>query len=340
MMRCSLIASMVYITGAHLAPLKDMAFHAAWGAANDKKYGKTFGEWDGHKARHASHLDALNEALEEAPVVKYLDLLISSASWGAANERAFGRHRSGAQVDWDMFHEHGRKVKSLVGNDAFVDSLIESAKSMAWYAANKFYYGESNEHTTNDLRAFKEWMDKSTKSAPAKWPMKDVQEMFRYAALAAASHRVADQEKRKKQNKDHQFHLQYEDTPDREDWKDYHKHAVALKKELGYDQAELFEQLEGMVVEAAWATTCERTHGKHSNDAKVHWRKHKAHQSEARGLYKGQAKFDDIDTMIINAAWGAANERAFGQGNDDARTNWREFENAASRIAGSHGGEL
>jgi len=339
-MRCTILASVACVAGAHLAPLKQMAFHAAWGASNDKKHGKTMGEWDGHKARHATHLDALNEALEEQPVVKYLDLLINSAAWGAANERAFGRHRSGAQVDWDMFQEHGRKIKSLVKNDDFADKLIEAAKNAAWYAANRYHHGEGNDDTRSNLKHFKDAIADATKLAPSNWPMKEVQEVFRYAALAAASHRVADVEKRKKQNKDHQFHLQYEDQADREDWKHYHDSAVALRKELGAEQVELFEQFEGMAVEAAWGAACERTHGKHSNDAKVHWRKFQSHATEVRSLYKGQAKFDDIHEMITSAAWGAANERAYGQSNDDARENWRNWESAAARVTGSHGGEL
>jgi hypothetical protein len=318
-----------------------MAFNAAWGASNDKKYGKTMGEWDGHKARHTTHLDALTEALEEAPVVKYVDLLVQSASWGAANERAFGRHRSGAQVDWDMFHEHGRKIKSLVNNDEFVDHLISAAKSAAWYAANKYSYGEGNQDTKNDLSTFKDAIAGAKKTAPANWPMHEVQEVFRYAALGAAAHRIAQvEDKKKNRGKDHQFHLQYEDTPNREDWSNYHKAAVDLKKELGPEQKELFEQFEGMAVESAWGAACERTHGKHSNDAKVHWRKFQAHNAEAKGLYKGQAAWDDIHQMITSAAWGAANERAYGESNEDARGNWREFERAAGKVIATHGGEL
>lgn len=337
-MRCAFIASLACTAGAHLQPLKSMAFHAAWGASNDKKYGKTMGEWDGHRARQTTHLDAISEALEEAPVVKYLDLLVSSAAWGAANERAFGRHRSGAQVDWDMFHEHGRKIRSLVTkqsmqNAGFVDSLIAAAKSVAWYAANKYYHGEGSEDTKRDLKSFKDAISTATASAPEKWPMKEVQEMFRYAALAVASHRIADSGRRDE-------FLEYADSPDREDWKQYHKYAGELRKELGSDQHELFEQFEGMAIESAWGAACERTQGKHANDAKVHWRKYQAHASEAHALYTGQAKWEDILTMITSASWGAANERAYGQGNEDARGNWRDFESASSRVTGSDVGEL
>lgn len=334
MLRAALIASLGCLTGAHLAPLKSMAFHAAWGASNDKKFGKTMGEWDAHKARKTIHLDALNEALEEAPVVKYLDLFISAAAWGAANERAYGRDRTGAQVDWDMFHEHGRKIKSLVNNDQFVDDLASAAKSMAWYAANKYYYGEGNEDTKQDLESFKKAIDAATKRAPANWPMKEVQGLFWYAALAASSHRVADVDRR-----DEQF-LEYGGTLEREDWKQYQRFATELRKELGAEQTDLFEQLEGMIIESAWGAACERTQGKHSNDATVHWRKYRTHSVAARGWYNGEANWSDIETMITSASWGAANERAYGQSNEDAKGNWRDFENAASRLFGSHGGEL
>merc|ERR1712232_1348169 len=109
----------------------------------------------------------------------------------------------------------------------------------------------------------------------------------------------------------------------------YHVAAVDLKKELGSEQYELFEQFEGMVIEASWGAACERTHGKHSNDAKVHFRKFDAHQAEAKKLYKGQAEWNDITEMIRNAAWGAANERAFGPSDEDAKANWLNFHTAA-----------
>jgi hypothetical protein len=274
----------------------------------------------------------VSEALEEAPVVKHLFELIQSAAWGAANERVFGKHRSGAQVDWDKYREHHRKIADLVNNGEFADALADAAKQAAWYAANKYSYGEGHEEARRDLRHFRDSMYEAKKLAPTDWPMKEVQDMFLYTALAASSHRFA------QQNKDHL--LQYADTTDRGDWKDYHVSAIELRKELGDDQRELFEELEGMTVEAAWGAACERMHGKHAEDALVHWRKYQNHASAAQDLYRGAAKWEDIQTMITSAAWGAANERAYGQSNVDARENWRSFESAASRVSGPSEVEL
>jgi len=314
-----------------------MAHSAAWGAANDAKYGKDMGEWEAHAARATIHQDALTEALNEAPVVKHIDLMSSNAAWGAANERAYGKSRSGSQVDWDRYRSMAQKVKDEVNNNEFASALETAAKHAAWYATNKYQYGEGHEDTLHSMKLFKDAIATAKRVAPEKWPMKDVEGLFKADALAAASHRAADLLVQKRKRKDeHHFEM----PEKREDWKNYYKYAAELQKSLGPEQHDLFDHFEGMVVEAALGATNERTKGKHSNDAQVHWQKYKFHADEAEPLYKGPAKYPDIKTMITEAAWGAANERAYGASSFDAKDACRKYNEAANKVTDAHGGEL
>merc|ERR1719181_1463047 len=157
------------------------------------------GEWDAHSARHASHLDALNEALEESPAVKQLALMSEKAAWGATNERVYGKERSGSQVDWDMARSAAQKLEGLVGKE-FAEQLYSAAKSAAWYGANRYQYGEGNKDTVADLQGLHQHITRAKSLAPEKWPMQDVESIFKYDALRAASHRhvqLADLKKKK-----------------------------------------------------------------------------------------------------------------------------------------------
>lgn len=332
------------VADANLNPLKWMAHSAGWGAANDAKYGRDQGEWEAHSARHATHLDALTDALAEDPLVKHLDLMSENAAWGAANERAYGASRSGSQVDWDRHRSFAQKVKESVGNDEFAVKLEGAAKHAAWYAANKYTYGEGNEDTKHSLQQFKENMEAAKKLVPSggnaqKLSMKDVEGLFKSNALRASSHRSADllHQKRKRRSEEHH----YETDKTRTDWKQYYHHAAELQKQLGPEQSDLFDHFEGMCIESALGATAERTLGKHSNDAQTHWQKYTFHYEEAKGLYKGPAQWVDIRQMVSEAAWGAANERAYGASSSESKNAWKSFNSAADRVDAAYGqGEL
>lgn len=335
----------VAIVQANLVPLKWMSFNAAWGAANDKKYGRDQGEWDAHSARYASHFDAFKEALgEDSPLPKHLDLLATNTAWGAANERAYGKSRSGSQVDFDQANINAAKVLEFAGSNELGEEIEKACRAAAWYAANKYSYGEGNGDTLSSLSAFDKHIKSIKQLAPSNWPVNDLEGALKYRALSVAAHRWADlKEAKKKKHADRDFHFGYgmEDSSKRDDWIKYHDHAADLKKELGPDQAELFRQFEGMVIEAAWGAACERTSGKHSNDAQVHWKKYFLHAGEAESLYKGAAKWSDVKDMIFNAAWGAANERAYGQKSKEAINAWASFQDAALKVTThNNGGEL
>jgi len=312
-----------------------MAQTAAWGAANDQAHGRTFGEWDAHSARHASHLDALNEALEESPAVKQLELMSEKCAWGATNERAYGKARSGSQVDWDMARSAAQKLEGLVGKE-FAQELYAAAKSAAWYGANRYQYGEGHKDAQNDLQALHQHITKAKSLAPEKWPMEDVEAIFKYDALRAASHRHVQLAEQKKKKKADFHHADYAPEPDRDDWKSFHKHAVEFKKELGPDQHSLFVHLEGMCLEASWGAVSERAQGKHSADAKTHWKKEGFHSDEAQRLYKGSKDFQDIRQMIRMASWGAANERTYGANAAETKSSWAQFNNYVQKVLAKH----
>jgi len=323
------------VRGEDLTQLRWMAQTAAWGAANDQNHGRTFGEWDGHSARHASHLDALNEALEESPAVKQLTLMSEKAAWGATNERAYGKARSGSQVDWDMAKSAAEKLEGLIGKE-FAQELYSAAKAAAWYGANKYQYGEGHKDTQNDLQALEQHITRAKSLAPEKWPLQDVLAIFKYDALRAASHRQTALAENKKKKKADFHHADYAPEPDREDWKSFHNHALDFKKELGPDQHSLFTHFEGMCLEASWGAVSERAQGKHSSDAKTHWKKEDFHATEAQGLYKGSKDFGDIRQMIRMAAWGAANERAYGEGAAETKSSWASFKDYVAKILNKH----
>jgi len=339
-MRFLLPALLTYVVlGEDLTQLKWMAQTAAWGAANDQKHGRTSGEWDAHSARHASHLDALNEALEQLDsswtVGKQLALMSEKAAWGATNERAYGKERSGSQVDWEMASGAAQKLESLVGKE-FAEELYSAAKSAAWYAANRYQYGEGHKDTQNDFQAFQQHITRAKSLAPEKWPMQDVEAIFKYDALKAASHRHVQLAEMKKKKKADFHHVDYTYEPGREDWKSFHTHAMDFKKELGPDHHSLFVHFEGMCLEASGGAVSERAQGKHSADAKTHWKKEDFHSKEAEGLYKGSKDFGDIRQMIRMAAWGAANERAYGAGAAETKKSWADFNTYGAKVLARH----
>merc|ERR1719498_408049 len=159
--------------------------------------------------------------------------------------------------------------------------------------------------------------------------MADVEGLFKTRALSAAAHRAADmtQQKRKRKEKHH-----YVDTEHRNDWHTFYEHLHELQKSLGPEQRELCSNFEGMVIEASFGAVMERTKGKHDYDARTHWWKYNAYVRETEAIYKGKASFDDIKQMITEAAWGAANERAFGASSTDAKNSWAHHEAAAKRV--------
>lgn len=334
-MRCVLVSALATAALADLSALKSMAFHAAWGAANDKRYGKDFGEWTAQDARHTTHLDALTEALEESPVVKHLDLMSVNAAWGAVNERAYGKSRSGAQIDWDMHRSESKKVQEHVAVD-FAKELEGATFYFAWYAANKYKYGEGNKDTKESLTHFTERMAAARKLAPANWPMVDVEGLIKSNALGAAAHREADLREKKRERDG----IIYSPSEHREDWLNYIEASKKLRKALGTEQDELFQQFDGMCIEGAWAATSERTSGRQSNDARSHWGKFNLHSKAGEAIYSGSAKWVDIHEMIAGAAWGAANERAFGASSKDAMDAWQRYKDRAAKVIASHGGEL
>jgi hypothetical protein len=333
-MRCLIFALVACVARSQdLEELRWMAQTAAWGAANDQKYGRSFGEWDAHNARLASHLDAVNEALEESPVVKHLNEMSSKAAWGATNERAYGKERSGSQVDWDMHRSEALKLREWVGAD-FAIELEAAAKTAAWYGANRYQYGESHADTQNDLQKFRHYMQNAKALAPEKWPVEDVEQIFKYNALAAASHRATELAERKGANFLHDTLVA---EADRDDWKSFHTHAIAFKKELGPDRHSLFQHFEGMVLEASYGAVAERSSGRHSSDAKTHWKREDFHAREAEALYKENEKFNEIREMIRMAAWGAANERAFGARASETVKSWASFKRYVAMLLPTHG---
>merc|ERR1739845_33376 len=112
-------------------------------------------------------------------------------------------------------------------------ALANAAFNVAWYAANK-ESGEGGIET--HLDDFKKSMATAKTLAPADWPLHDVETMFKYGALAAASHRSADMRLRKQKKKDEFHHAMYVEPESRDDWHIYHENAKKLKGELGTDQ--------------------------------------------------------------------------------------------------------
>jgi len=140
----------------------------------------------------------------------------------------------------------------------------------------------------------------------------------------------------KKKKKADFHHHDYAPEPNRHDWKSFHDHAMGFKKELGPDQHSLFVHLEGMCLEASWGAVSERAQGKHSADAKTHWKKEDFHSQEAQRLYKGSKNFEDIHQMVRMAAWGAANERAYGAAAAETKRTWEDFNTYAAKVVAKH----
>jgi len=151
-----------------------------------------------------------------------------------------------------------------------------------------------------------EHMASATRVAPKSWPMEDVQQLFWNAAWGATNSRVH----KLARMTDFQYSLFHKKSEDRQDWPRYHEYSKKVKAQLGQKNAEAYEHIDGMLVNAAWGAANERWYGKHSNSAVMHWKKFDYHFETGRDVYKGPVEWSDIREMISGACWGAANERA------------------------------
>lgn len=118
----------------------------------------------------------------------------------------------------------------------------------------------------------------------------------------------------------------------RHDWANFEAKAKALKKYLGTEHAELGDHLRNMAFFSAWAAVNERWYGKREQSTKSNWGYFHYHSEKAEALYKGPCIFLDIMQMMQSAAWGAANERAYGAKNKDAIKDWARFEEYAAKV--------
>mmetsp|Transcript_42649 Transcript_42649/g.96012 ORF Transcript_42649/g.96012 Transcript_42649/m.96012 type:complete len:330 (-) Transcript_42649:1437-2426(-) len=311
--------------------LQHMIQAACWGAANDRKHGKDEGEAHVNWARMTDHEDNLKEAIADDNVVRHLSRMASNAAWGAANERAFGK-KSDAQVDWEMTRFHADKLKTLLNNDDLADNLKWAAFNYAWAASNMQAYGSEHAESKQSKQQADDHIASATRIAPKSWPMGDVQQLFWNAAWGATNSRVH----KLARFTDFQYSLFHKQSEDREDWPRYHEYSKKVKTQLGKKNAEAYNHLDGMLVNAAWGAANERWYGKHSNSAIIHWKKFDYHFETGREVYRGPVEWSDIREMISGACWGAANERAYGASSDEAKAAWKRFQTHASRV-GSHG---
>lgn len=313
--------------------LKWMAHGASWGAANERKYGKDMGSWDHLWAKATAHLDAVKEAVDDDSITNLINTMSINAAWGAANERAWGK-KSSAQVDWNAHHHDVGKLEGKMNNDKLATALQRVTFEAAWWAANALSYGETNQDAKDNRDAFETHMQEVKDFAPKGWPIEELRGLLKNNAWAAASHRHANLKETKfmtGQQKEHGT-----------DWLSFEKHAQGLKKFLGPDQFELYTHLENMVTSASWGAVNERWYGRTSNSAKINWEKFNFHEKEGRKVYTGPCDWDALKEMLTGAAWGAANERAYGAESQDAKSGWNRWEkNAAKLIAsGESNGEL
>lgn len=309
--------------------LKGMTFSAAWGAANERKYGKDMGSWDHLHFKATTNFDAVREGIDDDSVSNLINSISNNAAWGAANERAWGK-RSDSQVDWDVFKHDGGKLEGRLRNDDLANALSKAAFHAAWWAANSETRGMKNydEDAKRDHEDFERWMRKAGELAPRAWPMDEIRELLKNNAFAASSHRAVSMA-----DKARSFMTgDGSNKENRKDWVEFEKNAQALKKFLGVEQKDLYEQLENMVLFAAWGAVNQRWDGKRNNNAKVNWEKFNFHADAGQALYKGPADWNDVKEMITGASWGAANERAYGQQSEDARSAWRRFEQHAAKV--------
>jgi len=304
--------------------LKSMAFNAAWGAANERKHGTDLGSWEHAHAKGQKHLDAFKEAIDDDSIANLVSSIAQSAAWGAANERAFGK-ASSSQVDWQMLEHDSGKLEVKVGA-ALGIAVKQAAVNCAWWAANSEKRYDVEAHANRD--DFNADIAKIKELAPKTWPVDELSAMMSSFAHGAVAHRVVNKgETNFRGNRGKSKEV-------RQDWMKFQDASDSLKQHLGKDQETLFNHLQGMVMKGAWGAANERAYGRRDHSAKADWEKFNYHSKEAQEVYKGPHDWNDIAEMIAGAAWGAANERAFGESSEEARSAWRRFEkHAASLLA-------
>lgn len=308
-----------------------MIHSACWGAANDRKHGKDEGEARMNWARMTDHEDSLKEAIGDDTVVKHLSRLASNAGWGAANERAHGK-KSDAQVDWEMTRFHADKLKDKLKNDELADELKWAAFNAAWAASNIQAYGPNHAESKSASGRAEEHFTKVARLAPKNWNVENVKGLFWNAAWGATNSRVHSLAS----TVDLQYSLWNKKPQDRDDWPMYNEYKKKVQSQMGKKNAEAFEHVDGMLLNAAWGAANERWYGKHHNDAVMHWKKFDYHFEAGKDVYKGRVDWIDIREMISGACWGAANERAYGAKSEEALAAWKRFETHAAKV-GAHG---
>lgn len=337
--------------------LKGMAFWAAWGAANDRSYGKGFASWEHQWAKALSALEDIRDVIEDENVVNQLHRMSLSAAWGAANERAYGK-LSDSQVDWTMNKQHVAKLKEIMPNilqndkklcvrndndNPFIEALETGSLNAAWWAANSQNYSSAKGDAATNEKKFEDAMSTVQRLAPKKWKnqsikggttntttVQAIQELFNATSWSAASHRAADLSRKR--------FMEGEDQQPRGDWQRYEEHSERLKKYLGSDMRTLYEHLDAMAITAAWGATDERAYGRRAYDAQSNWGRFKWHKDRSApnqnwfDMFKAPMPWDDIAEMMRAAAWGAANERAYGKESQEASSAWSHFEDHAAKV--------
>lgn len=304
--------------------VKWMAHHAAWGAANERKYGKENADREQKWLEATAHLDAVKEALDDDTVGNLLNGMSRNAAWGAANERAWGK-RSSCQVDWDNYKHDAAKLEGKLNNDAFASALSRMAFHASWWAANSEKFHASPDAQT-DMESMNSAMKEAKEIAPKNWPMDEIMALFKSNALAAATERTVNRI-------EGSFMNSGDGKEDRRDWVNFEANVKALKTYLGTEEAELGDHLRNMAFNAAWGAVNERWYGKREQSTKAAWGYFTYHTEKAQALYKGPCTFSDIMHMMTSAAWGAANERAYGAKNQDAVRDWARFEELSAKVA-------
>lgn len=310
--------------------LKDMAFWAAWGAANERRYG-TGRQWEHLWNKASARLDEVKDVIEDENIANQLNRMSVMASWGAANERAYGM-RSDSQVDWDMHRSHAAKLKQVLNDDALAGALETASFNAAWWAANSENYGDRNKDVHENKRIFDVSMETVKRSAPTNWPVAAIKELFQDNSFAAAAQRAADLSRKSFMKTSSSQEL-------KDDWRRFDEYAQNLKKYLGPEQSDLYEHLETMATSSAWGAANERTYGRKSTQAQEDWGRFRFHNDAGRALYKGPVNWDDISEMMTGAAWGAANERAYGKDSKDARDAWNRFDAHSGKVLATAAGK-
>jgi len=133
--------------------VREMARHAAWGAANERCYGSSdpqatseWARWEHECGRAAAALCG-SASLTPPPGSAFKDLkeMVCGGAWGAANERAFGKNHAEAAGAWERFRMHGEKVS--LGSGCVVGVLSDlqwMVFNLCWEVANERWYGKES----------------------------------------------------------------------------------------------------------------------------------------------------------------------------------------------------